>query len=386
MASSNDTNGILFIFESDGYDWANHLSSLLINEYDIQCFIEHWWNLNEQIASSYPVHVLLLSPLMEPHTRHKKFSYLRNESQSSLLLECNVISNELQMSRWARTKALDVTSEVQRDILVTLVEMYEMETNDHDGFNSEELVHMDIVPTHLYPGEKTVHILFSTLPQGDVTIRLEGIPKRLPAKRYTQNTYTCELPEVGAGQKIISVYVEGISHSVYSTRIVIVTAEKLLENYVENLQQTFGGRNRSSTWVTMGLFFNPFSECFCQENIQIYYAQRIQEIWKNHHIQGQRDSGFSANEENFYESIHSLDEGSTGSDTSHGKHGNRKSESFTSFVKKVFRGGHKAYGKDRPKPKKLSRRVAKARSENMNRVPKLPENPYYERFRKLSFE
>lgn len=378
-------NGILFIFESDGYDWANHLSTLLINEYNIPCVAEHWWNLTEQIAASYPVHVLLLSPLMEPQTRHKKFSYLRNESQSSLLLECNVDSNDLHISHWARIKALDVTAEAQRDILVTLVEMYEMETNDHESFNSEELVHIDIVPTHLYPGEKTVHILFSQVPSDDVTIRLEGVPKRLPAKRYTQNTYTCELPEVGAGQKIISVYVEGVSHSVYSTRIVIVTAEKLLENYVENLQQTFGGRSRSSTWVTMGLFFNPFSECFCQENTQLHYAQRIQDIFRNH-TQAQRDSGFSANDENIYESINSFDEGSTGSDTSHGKHGRRKGKFLTAFVRRMIGGGNKSIGNDRPKQKKLSRRVAKARSENINRVPKLPENPYYERFRKLSFE
>lgn len=387
MANSNQKHGVLIVFESDGSEWATHFAEILRSDpYKIPCSTEHLWNLKEKTVMQHPVHLLLLTPIMATQINNEKLSLLDYKSDTSLLLECNVDAKGIRMHEWTITKKLDRSEETQRHILSTLVEMYERATGDQDDLNPDEFIYIDIVPTVLYPGDRTIHILFSTEPQSNVTVRLEGVQGRLPTKKYTKSTYTCELPEINeAGQRITSVYVEGLSYSLYTTKLVIVTAESLLENFLENFEKTLEIRENPTklkTWHVMGLFFNPFSEYLCSKQCQLNFYEKLRDMVKIVDMNPIRDSGIStSSEDNYYEMIPSSEEqkvllrteGTLRNSVRHQDPDTKKSAGLVSRFKKIFIGNKNNRRENNNKHRYASsKRAAMARSHTPLSVPDLP--------------
>lgn len=142
--------GILFIYDLDGEAWINYWIEILTGpEYSIPCTSVLYSNLSEDLTSCHPVHILFLTPKMECHIYDIEHSILNYSSETSLLLECNVDSSRLDMINWAVKQKLEDDIESQRDLLSTIVQLYETAVND--AIYDHVVPDVNIIPSTIFP-------------------------------------------------------------------------------------------------------------------------------------------------------------------------------------------------------------------------------------------
>ena len=152
--------GILFIYEDDGYEWTEYLKKQLKKpSYSIPCTSIHWRRLTESVTSNFTVHIFLLTPQMEPYVSKINFELLNYSCDTSLILECNVDSSQLQMVEWAVKHKLEDSVENRRNLMASIIRAYETAEDDADY---DDELDINIVPTTIFPVSIYLQTLLST--------------------------------------------------------------------------------------------------------------------------------------------------------------------------------------------------------------------------------
>lgn len=298
--SSSESKGILFVYDTDGENWINYLKHILTGpEYSIPCTSVLWSNLSEDLTSCHPVHILFLTPEMEPHFCDIEHSLLNYSSETSLLLECNVDSSRFHHVNWAIKQKLEDDIESQRVLLSTIVQLYETAVND--AVYDQIVPNVHIIPSKIFPGQEEVYVIFSKNPNSDIIVKLSG--EKLRTRKCSDLIYACDLSKIACGQKIISIYKKDSTYPISTTKIAIITVKALLQNLMDNMESALGVSSdfmesfdetkyqRLTTVFEIGFNFNPFHKA--SDDTLKQFAGQIHKMYNNSLQDNERDSGFA---------------------------------------------------------------------------------------------